>query len=321
MEMTKTQKMLTASISIGIVLIVIGLIIGDAAILGNLVIIATLITVTPYFLLRYSKVLSIKSIEAQFPNFLRDLSDSKRSGMSFPEAIRSASKSNYGKLTPEIIKMSNRLSWGIPFLRVLDIFGKDMKDSKIISQTLSIIKESYQSGGNISSTLDSVSNDIMMIKEAEAEQQSLTKQHVMLMYGLFYMFMAVSIIIIFVMVPMIQSTSFEGMESESSQFGGGGMLGFNFENPCEEDTGGPTSIFPCAFYNGICSVLEQPQGISCYYVAMFFVITMVQGIFTGLIAGQLGENSVTAGGKHSLIMIFSALGVFMFLTKAGMLPT
>ena len=48
-----------------------------------------------------------------------------------------------------------------------------------------------------------------------------------------------------------------------------------------------------------------PLGIANYYVAIFFYVVLIQGIFMGLIAGQLGENSITAGSKHSLIMAFT----------------
>jgi uncharacterized transporter YbjL len=49
-------------------------------------------------------------------------------------------------------------------------------------------------------------------------------------------------------------------------------------------------------------------------------VVRVQGIFTGLIAGQLGENSPISGVKHSIIMSFTAVGVFLFLAKIGLFP-
>ncbi len=309
------QKIVTVSMSVSIMLIVIGILLGDVAVLGNLVIIAAFVSVVPFFIYKYSKFMQLKSMEAQFPNFVRDLADSKRSGMSFPEAIRLASKSNYGKLTLEIKEMSNRLSWGTPFTRVLDIFGDKVKDSKIMTEALNIIKESHKSGGKIASTLDSVAKDMVMIKEAEAEKASLVREHVMLMYGIFYMFMAVAIIIIFVMVPMLKTAPGAGLGGDA-QMGGQAQLSLQFSDPCT-DSG---VIFPCGLFSSICSMLEQPQGISCYYLAMFFSVIIIQGVLMGLIAGQLGEGSAIAGTKHSMIMVFSAIGVFLFLAKAGLLP-
>jgi flagellar protein FlaJ len=317
---TKKQQIVTISVSVSVVLILIGILLGDVGILGNLVIIAAFISVVPFFVYKYSKYMWLKSVETQFPNLLRDLADSKRSGMSFPEAIRIAAKSNYGKLSPEVEKMRNRLSWGTPFLRTLEIFHKEVKDSRPITEAVNIIRESYQSGGNIAKTLESVAMDIVMIKEAEAERSSLVKQQVMLMYGLFYMFMGISIIIIFVMVPMIESAPDISGSTSGGMPGLGSTGGLQFSNPCSATTNPQVSIFPCGLFNSMCVLLDQGEGIGCYYVAMFFSIILIQGLFTGLIAGQLGESSVVAGAKHALIMLFSAVGVLLFLAKAGLLP-
>ena len=305
MELDIRQKIITVPVMVSAVLIAIGIVIGDIPVFGNLLIISIFICVVPYFLYRYTKFLWIKGVEEQFPNFVRDLSDSSRSGMSLPECIDIASKANYGKLTPEIQKMHNRLSWGTSFLRVIELFQDSVKDSKIIIEALSIIRQSYETGGSIPATLDSVSRDILMLKEAEAERTSLVREQVMIMYGLFFIFLGISVMIIYVMVPMLQS---QASVTE-------GISGFSFSNPCE---GG--MIFPCGLFSGICAVLEITPGITCYYVAIFFSVVLVQGIFTGLIAGQLGQNSPVSGVKHSLIMTFAAVGVFLFLAKIGWFP-
>jgi flagellar protein FlaJ len=304
--MDAKRKMVIVPSCISIALILVGIVMGDVGVLGNLIIISILITVTPYFVYRYSKFLWVKSIESQFPNLVRDLADSARSGMSLSEAIKISSKANYGKLTDEVKKMSNRLSWGTPFLRVLEIFGERLKDSKLINEELKIIKQSYESGGDIPSTLDSVSKDMLMVKEAEAEKSSMIKQHVLLMYGIFFMFLGISIMIINVMVPMVES-------QPSVQ---AGALGFSFVNPCEG-----VNMFPCDFFSNIGAMFGVPPDlVASYYIAMFFCVIIIQGLFMGLITGQLGEGSILAGIKHSLIMVFSTFGVFIFLAKAGLLP-
>ncbi len=305
--MEKKNKITAASTTMAVGLIAAGIMLGDPATLGNIIIIAVLVSFGPYFIYRYSKMMWIKSLEQQFPNFVRDLADSSRSGMSFPEAVRIAKRAHYGKLSPEIDAMNNRLSWGTPFLSVLEIFGQRNKDSRMITEALDIIKHSYESGGSIPATLDSVARDMIMLKEAEAERSSLVKQQVMIMYGIFFMFLAISIMIIYVMVPMIESQT----DIDSTEMMG---LGLAFTNPCES-----TAIFPCSYFSMICSFFNASEGIGCYYLALFFTVVMIQGLFTGLIAGQLGENSVTAGIKHSMIMVLSAIGIFMFLSKAGLL--
>ena len=314
--MDSKQKVVLIPAIASAAIIIFGIILGDAPILGNLIIISIFITIVPYFLYRYSKFMWLKAVEDQFPNFVRDLADSTRSGMSLPESIAIVSKSNYGKLSQEIQKMNNRLSWDTPFTRTLEIFRKNVKGSKVICEALGIIRQSYESGGSIPSTLDAVARDMIMLKEAEAERSSLVKQQVMMMYGLFFIFLGISVMIIYVMVPMLISQS--AMSGQGSAGGISSATGvFTFANPCDESG----LVFPCAAFSGICSVLGITKSITCYYVAIFFYLVIIQGIFTGLIAGQLSENSAVSGVKHSLIMVFSALAIFLFFAKAGMFPT
>jgi flagellar protein FlaJ len=296
-----------AVISTGLILG--GIAIGDAAVLGNLVIISIFLTAVPYFFFKYSRYLWVKSLELEFPNFIRDLADSIRS-MPLPEALGIVSKSNYGNLTDEIKKMYNRMSWGTPFLRTLEIFEEKTKGSKIISDALMILKESYETGGNMVSTLESISRDMLMLREADQERTSMLRQHIMVMYAIFFMFLGISLLIIFVMVPMIESQSTMGETGFQSQL--------VFNTPCPPES---AMSFPCGLYIAIATTLGIPtQKVGAYYISMFFSSLVIQGIFIGLITGQLGENSVLAGIKHSIIMAFVAIAIFLFFAKIGMMP-
>lgn len=306
---TKNRIILTSA-AVAIALLAAGLAIGDVAVLGNIVVIAIFVSVIPIVLYRYSRYMRIKAIEAQFPNFVRDLADSKRSGMSFKEAVNITTKTNYGKLSPEIEKMKNRMSWGTPFLRAVEIFGEGMKESKPVSEALGIIMESFKSGGKVADTLESVASDMLMIKEAEAERSSMVKQHVMIIYGIFFMFLVISILIIFVFIPMLKQTP-GGIAPSSSL-----PSGASFKDPCENTR----TSFPCNLFTGTCVTMGVSTGITCYYIALFFMVVVIQGIFMGLIAGQLGENSIIAGTKHSMIMVMIGVSVFMFVARAGLFP-
>ncbi len=300
--------------AIGAVVVAVSLtLVGDPGVVGNSVIIALFIAIVPYFAYRYSKYAWLKGVERQFPNFIRDLADSKRSGMTLESAIDMASRTNYGKLTGEIKTMSNKLSWGMPFMRVLEIFEQKVKDSASITEVLTIIRESYKSGGNVVATLDSAAKNMNMLREAEEERRNVTNQHVMITYGIFFLFLGIVIMIIFILVPMMASTGIGGAESEMGTIGGFTA----FTNPCSQ----LAIPFPCGLFGLTCMMLDvEPEKMACYYVALFFYVLLIQGISSGLIAGQLGENSVVAGTKHSIIMVSVAVFIFIFLAKLGMFP-
>lgn len=307
--MEKTRKMIFVSVMVAVFLVgVFAVLTQDVGIIVNVGVIALFIVVTPLFLIKYIEFLWIKSVEKEFPAFIRDLAGLKRSGITLSEAIKMATKNNYGKLTPEVQKFSNRLSWGVHFLRALEIFGKRFKKSVLISEILGILKESYLSGGNISMTLESLSKDMVTLREIEEERKSVVRQHVMIMYGIFFMFVVISIAIIHVLIPMMgQPQSMSGVDSP---------LLLSFSDPCKS----MYMVFPCGYFDVMCASFAVPKGIGCYYFALFFTVLITQAIFMGLIAGQLGENSILAGVKHSLIMLASVFVIFMFLVRMGLLP-
>ena len=291
--------------AVGAALIAVGVLLGDPGVLGNLIIIAALMNIFPHFIYKYTDLMWVRNAEIHFPTFIRDLGDSVRTGMSLAEAIGVVAKSNYGKLSEEVTRMNNRLSWGTPFIRTVEIFEKRAEKSKIMTEAMKIIKESYQSGGDIVSTLDSVSNDILMMKEADAERSSLLKQQIFIMYGIFAIFLGVCVMIINIMVPMI--------ESQPDALSSGNTF-VMFTDPCR---GNP--IFVCGIFDMVNVFIGVPtEGIGSYYVALFFTAVIIQGFFIGLIVGQIGENSIVAGLKHSIIMVFASVGAFLFLAKLGM---
>ena len=304
--MEKKKKTIISSTAIAVVLVLVGLLTGDVSILGNLMIIAVLVIVVPLFLFKYSTYLWTKSVENQFPKFVRDLADAQRSGMSFPQSIKLTARANYGKLSAEIHTMANKLAMGVPFLRVIELFGNRVQASRLITESLTIIKESYKAGGNVTATLDAIASDLVMLKETEQERVSMVKQQVMIIYGIFFMFLGIAVMIIFILVPMIQT-------QPNIQSGGG--FGFLFSNPCQGVT-----IFPCNALDFVGLILGNKPAIASYYVNLFFLVVIIQGIFTGLIAGQVGENSAIAGSKHSMVMVIIGIGIFLFLSKAGFFP-
>jgi flagellar protein FlaJ len=313
MEIGMKEKVMVMPVSIGVIMVVASIfLLGDPAVVGNVFIIAMFISVVPYFLYRYSKYAWLKSVERQFPNFIRDLADSKRSGMTLETSVNMASKTNYGKLTPEIKTMSNKLSWGVPFLRVLDIFESKLKGSTAIIEVLNILKEVYKSGGNVVATLDSAAANMNMLREAEEERRSVTSQHVMVTYGIFLLFLGIVIVIIYIFVPMMTTVSVGGEYAATESFG------TTFSNPCSDFD----IPFPCGLFGATCIMLDvDPYEVSCYYVSLFFFVLVIQGLCSGLIAGQLGENSAVAGAKHSMIMASIAIFIFVLLAKIGVFPT
>ncbi|MBI4168234.1 MAG: type II secretion system F family protein [Candidatus Aenigmarchaeota archaeon] len=283
----------------------------DIGVIGNLVFLSILVIIGPYLIKKYLDYSWIKSLEEQFPSFLRDLAESQRSGMNLIQALSSAADSNYGKLTPEIRSIVNHYTWGVPFERIVEIFISRTKNSELMTRSMRIIKEAYASGGNITLTLESVAKDVAVIKDAEKERKTALGQHVAIMYAIFFMFLIIVLALTKILIPMFkqQSLSLSG----STDFG--------FSDPCKLCTGlkADLNCTPCSIYGVVCSMFGINAGVGCYYTALFFSMLMLQGVFGGLVAGQISENSVTSGLKHSMIMTGVGFATFSILIRLGFL--
>lgn len=297
-------------IIVAAVLILTGLVFyQQEAIMLNLIVLGVIIGITPYALLSYFDYAKIKAIEDQLPIFLLDLAESQKVGLTLHESLRQASKTDYGKLSPEIRKVYNQLSWGISVQEVFKNFAKRMKRSTLTSRVVSIINETYVSGGDIGRTMEATASDITAIKEAEKERRSVTSQHTFIMYAIYFIFIGIVVGLSQTLIPMLNI----GAEGGGSVGGIGGI--FSFTDPCQsqECLRGSIYCINCPIFSTICKALGFEQGGSCYYNALFIVMAVVQGICSGLVAGQIGEGSVLAGVKHSIIMTLTGVIALVLL--------
>ena len=278
---------------------------------ANLVILGIVSLTMPYSIYKFFEFKKVREYERKFPAFLRDVADSQRAGLSFIQAMQLAGKNDYGDLNKEIKKINNQLSWNVPLEKVLDSLAKRMYGSKLIVRSLLIISRANKSGGNIEDTMESLANNIEMIKEVREEKSHLLNQQVMMLYAIFFIFLGISIAIIKFLVPLVTLPE-TGIGLQVIQFSA---------NPCAEcltSSENPACMGCQAFFVvGDAFAFGPRAKASTYYRSLFFVMILIQGIFSGLIAGEIGSESISAGIKHSFIMVFSGVIVFLICVNIG----
>ncbi len=294
-----------------IIALVVGFVVG-ISMTFNIIIVGLLVIAIPYFIYQFFEFKKIKAYEDQFPNFLRDLSGSLFAGLSMIQAIQSLANSNYGELTKEIKKINNQISWNIPMEDVLASFSDRMKRSEVISMSLMVMSQAQKSGGDMQNILGSLADNIEKIKDVESEKRTLLGQQVTMMYAIFFIFIGISITLIMFLVPLLQSNAI-------TQMGSIGGLGGGDVNPCQICVDNPDpGCFSCGIITHVSNTfsfggVNDPQS---YYKSLFFLMIIIQGVCSGLVAGQIGSDSVVGGIKHSLIMVVS--GFVVFLAAAGL---
>lgn len=229
-----------------------------------------LLMAAPVLYLRYNAYLKKKKMEKKFPEFLRDVVEGTRAGMSLPQAIQNTESGNYGPLDEKIKKMDAQLDWGIPFDQVLRNFGKET-DSALIKRSAETIVQAYESGGDIQDVLESVGDNIRTIKQLKEERESQLYGEMVTGYIVYFIFIGILIALTNYLLPNLASAqeSLGGSGSFSVIGGGGGA-----------------------------SLQENIDTYNTWFQRLVFI----QAIFSGLIVGKLSEGELRAGFKHVAIL-------------------
>jgi flagellar protein FlaJ len=303
------RKIILLSSIISIIIISLGFITSNPGVVGNGIILSIFLVLVPIIIFKYQQFKVLKEIEEKFPVFLRDVVESIRSGMPFHLAIVASNKLDYGRLTKEVAKMSNQITWGIPVIKVLDQFTERVKGSRILFDSLQTIRESYLTGGDVVATLDSVSENLAYLDEAEKERKSILNQYVVLMYAIAFIFVGIVASINKLMLPIFKVASTPG---------GGAAIGLS--NPCSSTSGFESQI--CAFYAipaKYLFLIPNTNDIAAYYTSLFFFMSVIVAISSGLVAGEISEGSLAAGMKHSVIMTAGVVGAMLIFRQIGLL--
>ncbi len=211
-----------------------------------------------------------KEIEIQFLEFIRNLTEAVKSGISIPKSIIHISKKDFTVLNPYIRKLANQVESGIPTRHALQVFALDT-DNTVIKRSISIIVEAEQSGGDISDILTAVVDSVINVKKIKEERKASAYAQIVQGYIVFYVFIAIMLVMQIWLFPKLV-----GLSSNLQGGLAGGVIGgsagtFNLDN-------------------------------------IFFSLIMIQGFFAGIMIGKFSEGSIKHGLLHSLIlMVTSAL--------------
>lgn len=153
-------------------------------------IIGASIALGPSMVIRYREYRTLKEIESTFPQFLNDIVDATNAGQTLPQAIKSASKNEYGPLSPYVRKIAAQIDWGVPFDKILTSFAESVR-SKLLRRTVSTIIETHRSGGNISDVLRAVSESIVEIDRIREERKAHVYSQMITGYTIYFIFLGV----------------------------------------------------------------------------------------------------------------------------------
>lgn len=243
--------------------------------LDDFAVLAVLISIVPLALLDLKEQWRVTNLENALPNFFRDLAGMNDSGMTLPTAVHLVAGAEYGTLTPHIRKLDNEMSWGVGFVEALYRFGKGL-GTKLADRSVDLIAKASKAGGDVSEVLRAAAKDTFEVVNLQSERANNMLIYVIIVLVSFAVFLFVIAILV---SSFLTTMATAGAAASSSGAASHGFMG-------------KIDIF--------------------IYKRLFSHAAMLQGFFSGLVAGQMGEGRFIAGLKYSAIMLIIAWVTFRF---------
>lgn len=236
--------------------------------IDDYIFISLILTLAPFALFYEIGRRGVKVYTRLTPIFLNKLASANESGMSIYRAITMLAKSDTSPMRKEIEKMKVNLEWGVSLGDALIRFANRLRIFEI-SRTITLLNEALKSTGNVTDVLTTSAKDASSAELLRRERATSMFSYVIIIYIAFFVFIG----IVYVIASTFLSTLAEAATKVHSA---GGSL----------------------------AILRSVDVVT--YRNAFMHAAVFQGLFGGILAGVMGEGSISAGIKHALIMVLIA---------------
>ncbi|MFO7619171.1 MAG: type II secretion system F family protein [Thermoplasmata archaeon] len=249
----------------------------------NFVFIGLGIMIGPYAFYSSKKQQNTKDIEKRLPDFLRDVAEAGRFGMTLADAIVVASSGRYGKLTPEIKKMAAQIEWGVPAGETLRLFSERV-NTPLVRRVVTIVVKASDAGGSVADVLSMVAHDTKEEQYSQAERNLQMSTYLAVIYISFFVFLVTIIILNLTFLPKIR------------------IAGTNVAAAAEA----------AGIEGGIGGASLDVSAIPAIQIC-FFLAVMAHAIGDGIMAGVLQTGSIADGMRHSVILLILGFLILTFV--------
>ncbi|HSV49594.1 MAG TPA: type II secretion system F family protein [Candidatus Acidoferrales bacterium] len=122
-----------------------------------------------------------KNIEHDITNFLRDLTEARKTGASPEKCLENLAGRNYGAFTQHLNVASRQIRWGLPFKTVYQTFRAKIK-SWMGLINMYVLVDAIEVGGGTPETLETLTRFSEKLSSIEKERQSILKPLVIMPY-------------------------------------------------------------------------------------------------------------------------------------------
>jgi flagellar protein FlaJ len=223
----------------------------------------------------------VRAIEKVVPDFLDRLASINDAGVSVVKSLERLTHSDLDALAPEIQRTWRDVQWGADvrraFLRMDHRIG-----SAMVSRAMVLVTNAMAASGEISPVLEIAADEARAGQRLQRERRQEMLTYLMVIYISFLVFIGIVIALNASFIPAIEAAELSG-------------------------NGGLPEGVSSGLFSGIGSVNTGA------YELIFFHAAIIQSVFSGVVAGQLGEGAIEDGAKHVVILLTTTMIAFFFI--------
>ena len=272
----------TVSATVGLIVIVIPIILGlyvpqlpyiipiDQKV-NNAIALGFIIALAFPGLVEFSNYRWGRQVDKNIPRLLRDVTEAVRSGVALPRALEEASQRDYGPISKELEHTISMFVLGTSFEDSLMSFARRLRRPSALRLT-TILIEAQQTGGKLIEVLNTSVDLFSSLEEFREEEYTNMKPYVSTIYMSTFIFLIIAYIVLHqFLAPLYASTASSGVKQSGLLTG---VLNIN------------------------------------YYTGLLFWASVIESLFAGLIGGKIVDRNLSAGLRHSIILIIISVICF-----------
>jgi len=232
-------------------------------------VVGLLVGLTPFAVDTYRAERRRRKNEADFADFLFEMSELIRGGIDPVKAVNTLAEGDLGSITKQVKIASKQMQIGYTFEQAMRNLSNTLHSS-LISRYVDLVIQASYSGGGVSNLIQRASADMSTFIALEGEKRSGLAQYTMILYVGQVVLVALAAILVIQFVPELS-----GISALTSGSVTGGFL-----------SNSDITTVP----------LERD----------LFFLCILNGLLGGLVIGKISEGRIKHGVKHSLILVLIA---------------
>ncbi|NHN48541.1 type II secretion protein F [Halostella sp. JP-L12] len=226
----------------------------------------------------------IEAIEASIPDFLDRLASVNEAGMTVVESLNRVRTSELGALNRELDRVWADIQWGADVETALRRFEARMR-TPTVSRVVTLTTKAMNASGNLGTVLRISAAQAKADRRLKRERRQEMLTYLVVVYVSFGVFLVIIAALNNVLIPNLP----EGSVVPNATSDRAGNIG------------------------AIQTVSNLGSIDEGAYTLVFFHTTLIQGVLSGMVAGQMSGGDVRDGAKHAAILLALAYAAFLVI--------